>query len=71
MSTRQLFEASSTADYPSLTQLLEFVRTRVAILEVVGELPNKAALSAPVKINKPPGPIKKGESTPGSHRVLA
>jgi len=60
MSTRQLFEANSTADFPSLTQLLEFVRTRVAILEVVGELPNKAALSAPVKINRTPGPIRKG-----------
>jgi len=60
MSTRQLFEASSTADYPSLTQLLEFVRTRVAILEVIRELSNKAALSAPVKSNRTPGPIRKG-----------
>ncbi|KAL4082440.1 hypothetical protein QTP88_029907 [Uroleucon formosanum] len=34
--TRKTFEASNTAEYPSITQLLEFVRSRVAILEVVG-----------------------------------
>jgi hypothetical protein len=65
MSTRQLFEASSMTDYPSLIKLLEFVRTRVAILEVVGELPNKAALSASVKNNRTTGPIRKGEEYAG------
>ncbi|XP_050064833.1 uncharacterized protein LOC126553757 [Aphis gossypii] len=37
VSTRKLFEANSSTDYPSIGQLLDFLRSRVAILEVVGE----------------------------------
>lgn len=69
ISTRQLFEASSTADYPSLTQLLDFVRSRVAILEVAGELPNKSTLLLPVKSGKSSGPFRKGGSTTGIFRA--
>ncbi|KAL4083557.1 hypothetical protein QTP88_028873 [Uroleucon formosanum] len=44
--TRKTFEASNTAEYPSITQLLEFVRSRVAILEVVGDTKKSSVLAA-------------------------
>ncbi|KAL4154263.1 hypothetical protein QTP88_002088 [Uroleucon formosanum] len=54
VSTRKLFKANSTVDYPSIGQLLDFLRSRVAILEVVGEshkgstnnVPSKSAVNA-------------------------
>lgn len=44
--TRKTFEASSTAEYPSITQLMEFVRSRVAILEVMGDTKKSSMLTA-------------------------
>ncbi|KAL4127332.1 hypothetical protein QTP88_011507 [Uroleucon formosanum] len=49
VSTRKLFEANSTVDYPSIGQLLDFLRSRVAILEVVGESHKGSTNNAPSK----------------------
>lgn len=41
-STRKLFESSTPPDFPSVNDLLTFVQSRVSILEVAGDYPNKA-----------------------------
>jgi len=37
ISTRKLFESTVTSDYPSMSELLTFVESRVSILELVGD----------------------------------
>ncbi|KAL4126236.1 hypothetical protein QTP88_010462 [Uroleucon formosanum] len=49
VSTRKLFKANSTVDYPSIGQLLDFLRSRVAILEIVGESHKGSTNNAPSK----------------------
>jgi hypothetical protein len=44
ISTRKLFESSNTSDYPTIEELLKFLRNRVAVLEIVGE-PRKNSTS--------------------------
>ncbi|KAL4126593.1 hypothetical protein QTP88_010805 [Uroleucon formosanum] len=55
--TRRLFEASNLTDYPTVHQLIDFIRSRVAILEVAGgshkSTPSSAASSS--KLGKPTG----------------
>ncbi|XP_025193651.1 uncharacterized protein LOC112593472 [Melanaphis sacchari] len=63
--TRKLFEAQSTADYPTLNQLLEFVRSRVAILEVVGDSKKVGVNTVPQKGVKLTGASGKGGEQPG------
>ncbi|XP_008185462.1 uncharacterized protein LOC103310096 [Acyrthosiphon pisum] len=63
--TRKLFEAQSTADYPTLTQLLEFVRSRVAILEVVGDTKKGGVPVVSQKGVKLTGSSGKGGKHPG------
>jgi len=40
--TRKLFETNTTRDIPSMNDLLEFVKSRVIVLEIVGDQPRKA-----------------------------
>jgi len=37
VSTHKLFETNTTSDYPTIDELMNFLRNRVAVLEVVGE----------------------------------
>ncbi|KAL4107222.1 hypothetical protein QTP88_017605 [Uroleucon formosanum] len=69
--TRRLFEASNLTDYPTVRQLIDFIRSRVAILEVAGgshkSTPSSAASSS--KLGKPTGQSRTGgdrfEKAPG------
>jgi len=60
--TRRLFEASNLSDYPTVHQLIDFIRSRVAILEVAGgshqNTPDPSASS--FKIGKPTGQSRTG-----------
>lgn len=48
MSTRTLFESKVTSDFPSICEMLNFVETRVAILELVGDPSHKINRSSAV-----------------------
>jgi hypothetical protein len=56
---RKQFEQSTTSDYPTVDELLEFVQSRVAILELVGE-PRKSNPPAQPRIDQSSGKIRKG-----------
>jgi len=60
VATRKLFESSSKAEYPSIGELLKFVRTRVSILEVVSD-PQKVGTTTPQasQLGKPSGAPRK------------
>lgn len=60
VSTRKLFESTISSDYPSISQLLEFVQSRVTILELVGEPRKRNMPVAPVKSGRSSGPPRKG-----------
>ncbi|XP_022163934.1 uncharacterized protein LOC111029283 [Myzus persicae] len=64
--TRRLFEASSSTDYPTANQLIDFLRSRVAVLEVAGDshksTPSAAASS---KFGKPTGQSRTGGERSG------
>lgn len=64
LSTRKEFESNATSDFPSLSELLTFVETRVAILELVGEPPRKHnnSNSGPYK------PVQGGQPRKGGDR---
>lgn len=68
VSTRKLFEANSTVDYPSIGQLLDFLRSRVAILEVVGESHKGSTNNAP---SKSAGQFRKGGDYAGKPRLTS
>lgn len=40
--TRKLFETDTSIDFPSVKGLLDFVKSRVAVLEIAGDQPRKA-----------------------------
>lgn len=63
--TRKLFEAQSTADYPSITQLLEFVKSRVAILEVVSDPKKGGVTTMSQKVVRSTGSSGKGGEQAG------
>lgn len=66
--TRKLFEASSSADYPSITQLLDFVRSRVSILEVVDNPHKNSATCVFHKGERLIGQFRKGGEQPGKRQ---
>lgn len=43
VSSRNLFETGTTSDYPTIDELMKFLRNRVAVLEVVGERCDRGA----------------------------
>lgn len=49
ISTRKLFETGTKSDYPSIEELIEFLRQRVAVLEIVGESRKNTAPVTQVK----------------------
>ncbi|XP_008188319.1 uncharacterized protein LOC103310776 [Acyrthosiphon pisum] len=60
VATRKLFESDSKAEYPSIGELLKFVRTRVSILEVVSDPPKVGTSAAQAsKAGKPSGIARK------------
>lgn len=44
--TRKLFETNTMIDFPSMNDLLTFVESRVAVLEIVGDQPRKAVVTS-------------------------
>lgn len=68
VSTRKLFEANSSADYPSIGLLLDFLRSRVAILEVVGESHKSSTNNASFKWT---GQFRKGGEYAGKPRLTS
>lgn len=60
--TRKLFEVSSSAAYLSIAHLLYFVRSRVAILEVVDDPHKNSVSNVPFKGVRLTGQVhKRGE----------
>jgi len=54
--TRKLFETKTTTDFPSMNDLLKFVKSCVVVLEIVGDQPRKAnATSLATKAELKPG----------------
>lgn len=49
ISTRKLFESSTTADFPSIEELLTFVQSRASILELAGDSRKSATAVIPSK----------------------
>ncbi|KAF0759210.1 Integrase catalytic domain-containing protein, partial [Aphis craccivora] len=68
VSTRKLFEANSSVDYPTIGKLLDFLRSRVAILEVVGESHKNSASNAS---SKSTGQFRKGGDYAGKPRFTS
>jgi len=68
VSTRKLFEANSSVDYPTIGQLLDFLWSWVAILEVVGESHKNSASNAS---SKSTGQFRKGGDYAGKPRFTS
>ncbi|KAL4153798.1 hypothetical protein QTP88_001631 [Uroleucon formosanum] len=63
--TRRLFETSSSTDYPTVHQLIDFIRSRVAILEVAGESHKGTPSATSSKFGKPTGQFRTGGERAG------
>jgi hypothetical protein len=61
VATRKLFESSVSVDYPSVDDLLDFVQSRVSLLEIVGES-HKSSL----KVSSTPA-ASIGQKQPGGY----
>lgn len=59
VATRKLFESGSSADYPSITGLLKFVRSRVSLLENVADAGKVGNVASQVRAGKPPVTFRK------------
>lgn len=68
VSTRKLFETSTSSDYPTIDELMKFLRNRVAVLEVVGEPRDHSTSVAPPKLTSQSGQIQKGTNRFGKPR---
>lgn len=68
VTTRKMFESASTADYPSIIDLLKFVRSRVSILENDADVGKSGNVAAPVKVGKPPSTSRRMGITTGSQK---
>ncbi|XP_025417938.1 uncharacterized protein LOC112688790 [Sipha flava] len=68
VSTRNLFETSTTSDYPTIDELMKFLRNRVAVLEVVGEHRDQRAVIAHPNSTSQQGHLKKDTNRSGKPR---
>ncbi|KAE9522064.1 hypothetical protein AGLY_017537 [Aphis glycines] len=68
VSTRKLFETSTISDYPTIDELMKFLRNRVAVLEVVGERRDQVAFGAHTKSTSQQGHLQKETNRSGKPR---
>ncbi|XP_025191316.1 uncharacterized protein LOC112591650 [Melanaphis sacchari] len=71
VSTRKLFETSTISDYPTIDELMKFIRNRVAVLEIVGEPREYSPSTAQPKSTSQSSPFLKGAHRSGKPKLFS